>query len=176
MQYQEIFFIFSLLHELKKFLVQDTAQSFSIKDFFSKSGQILRTLQIQSHLLKISLMENFIFITVRVRFSFTAKQKIVFDQSCHYYYPNLFFPFFSKKWERLYIAFFQILFSEKRRFRTYSYLFIHICFRSYLDFSKCTQWRKFSLILTLLMTSSGNAQAYIVYKNPEIGSKLCILL
>ena len=34
---------------------------FSIKDFFSKSDQILSFLQIWSHLLKISLMENFIF-------------------------------------------------------------------------------------------------------------------
>ena len=35
----------------------------SIKDFFSKYDQICRKLQIWSHLLKKSLMENFIFCT-----------------------------------------------------------------------------------------------------------------
>ena len=35
---------------------------FSIKAFFSKSDQILRKLRIWSHLLKKSLMENFIFV------------------------------------------------------------------------------------------------------------------
>ena len=34
---------------------------FSIKDFFSKCDQIRRKLQILSHLLKKSLMENFIY-------------------------------------------------------------------------------------------------------------------
>ena len=37
---------------------------FSIKDFFSKCDQILRELQIWSHLLKKSLMENFSFCAV----------------------------------------------------------------------------------------------------------------
>ena len=43
-----------------------TAQKmkFSIKDFFSKCDQIRRKLRIWSHLLKESLMENFIFCTV----------------------------------------------------------------------------------------------------------------
>ena len=36
----------------------------SIKDFFSKCDQIYRKLQIWSHLLKKSLMENFIFCAV----------------------------------------------------------------------------------------------------------------
>ena len=38
----------------------------SIKDFFSKCDQIRRLLQIWSHLLKNSLMENFIFCAVKV--------------------------------------------------------------------------------------------------------------
>ena len=44
-------------------VTSDTAQrmKFSIKDFFSKCDQIDRKLQIWSHLLKKSLMENFIF-------------------------------------------------------------------------------------------------------------------
>ena len=44
----------------------DTAQKmkFPIKDFFSKYDQIRSFLWIWSHLLKISLMENFIFCTV----------------------------------------------------------------------------------------------------------------
>ena len=37
---------------------------FSIKDFFSKCDQIRKKLQIWSHLLKKSLMENFIFVAV----------------------------------------------------------------------------------------------------------------
>ena len=43
-----------------------TAQKmkFSVKDFFSKCDQILRKLQIWSHLLKKSLIENFIFCAV----------------------------------------------------------------------------------------------------------------
>ena len=38
-----------------------TKNKFSIKDFFNKCDQILRKLWIWSHLLKKSLMENFIF-------------------------------------------------------------------------------------------------------------------
>ena len=37
----------------------------SIKDFFSKFGQIRRKLRIWSHLLKKSLMENFTFCAVK---------------------------------------------------------------------------------------------------------------
>ena len=50
---------------------------FSIKDFFSKFDQILSFLRIWSHLLKKSLMENFIFCVVnplfyrRLKFSHT---------------------------------------------------------------------------------------------------------
>ena len=41
-----------------------TAQKmkFSVKDFFSKCDQIRRKLQIWSHLLKKSLLKNFIFV------------------------------------------------------------------------------------------------------------------
>ena len=44
-------------------LCRDTAQNmkFSIKHFFSKCDQICSFLRIWSHLLKKSLMENFIF-------------------------------------------------------------------------------------------------------------------
>ena len=47
-----------------------TAQKmkFSIKDFFSKCDQICRKLRIWSHLLKKSLMKNFIFCTVSFAF------------------------------------------------------------------------------------------------------------
>ena len=47
---------------------QDTAQKmdFSIKDFFSKCAQIRRKLGIWSHLLKESLMENFIFYSMGI--------------------------------------------------------------------------------------------------------------
>ena len=56
----------NLLKILESLLQIDTAQEmkFSINDFFSKSDQIRRKLQIWSHLLKKSLMENFIFFAV----------------------------------------------------------------------------------------------------------------
>ena len=40
---------------------------FSVKDFFSKYGQIRIFLRIWSHLLKKSIIENFIFCAVRTR-------------------------------------------------------------------------------------------------------------
>ena len=42
---------------------------FSIKDFFRKYDQIRRMLRVWSHLLKKSLMENFIFCAVMVPIS-----------------------------------------------------------------------------------------------------------
>ena len=53
-----IFFIFVF------FNISDTLQKmkFSIKDFFSKCDQIQRKLRIWSHLLKKSVIENFIFM------------------------------------------------------------------------------------------------------------------
>ena len=55
-----------------------TAQKmkFSIKDFFSKCGQIRSFLQICSHLLKKFLMENIIFcaVTIDSQFMFQTKQ------------------------------------------------------------------------------------------------------
>ena len=47
-------------------LLNNTAQNmkFSIKDFFSKCDQNRRKLRIWSHLLKKSVMENFIFCAV----------------------------------------------------------------------------------------------------------------
>ena len=42
---------------------------FSIKDFFSKYDKMRRKLRIWSHLLKKSLMENFIFCAFSIRFS-----------------------------------------------------------------------------------------------------------
>ena len=57
--------------------VAATAQKmkFSIKDFFSKYDQILRKLWIWSHLLKKSLMENFIFVQCLFRIHFLKKLK-----------------------------------------------------------------------------------------------------
>ena len=50
----------------KNILFADTSQKmkFSIKDFLSKCDQIRSLLPIWSHLLKKSLMENFIFCAV----------------------------------------------------------------------------------------------------------------
>ena len=41
---------------------------FSIKEFFIKYDQICRKLQVWSYLLKKSLMENFIFCAVKVKY------------------------------------------------------------------------------------------------------------
>ena len=59
-------FSFSTLFQFALKLILVTAQKwkFSIKDFFSKCDQIHRKLRIWSHLLKKSLMENFIFCAV----------------------------------------------------------------------------------------------------------------
>ena len=46
------------------FLTPQWEMKFLIEDFFSKCDQILRKLRIWSHLLKKSLIENFIFCAV----------------------------------------------------------------------------------------------------------------
>ena len=53
----------------------NTAQKmkFSIKDFFSKCDQIRRKLRIWSHLLKKSLMQNFIFCAVKIESNIKLK-------------------------------------------------------------------------------------------------------
>ena len=58
-------------------LVTNTAQKlkFSIKDLFSKCDQIRSFLRIWSHLLKKSLMENFIFWAVHIGCLFKIRQK-----------------------------------------------------------------------------------------------------
>ena len=55
--------LFGLGVELDNLFASNTAQKikFSMKAFFSKCDQILSFLRIWSHLLKKSLMENFIF-------------------------------------------------------------------------------------------------------------------
>ena len=53
-----------------------TKNKFSIKDFFSKCDQIGSFLKIRSHLLKKSLMENFIFCAVHVTISQNTPQDI----------------------------------------------------------------------------------------------------
>ena len=57
---------------------------FSVKDFLSKCDQIRRNLRIWSHLLKKSLMENFIFYAVRSALflkSFHPNVSIFFERS-----------------------------------------------------------------------------------------------
>ena len=64
----------------------DTSQkmTFSIKDFFSKCDQIWSFLRIWPHLLKIYLMENFIFCSVVLHFPVPNVGKICWTR------PNLF--------------------------------------------------------------------------------------
>ena len=53
-----------LSHPNQVHCIKKWSMKFSIKDFLSKCDQICRKLRIWSHLLKISLMENFIFYAV----------------------------------------------------------------------------------------------------------------
>ena len=52
---------------IKKTITTAQKMKFSIKDFFSKCDQIRRKLRIWSHLLKKSLMENFIFCAANLQ-------------------------------------------------------------------------------------------------------------
>ena len=63
-----------------------TAQKmkFSIKDFFSKCDQIRRKLRIWSHLLKKSLMENFILCAVLMM----EHRGFVFNKHCNNFFFN----------------------------------------------------------------------------------------
>ena len=68
-----------------------TAQKtkFSIKDFFSKCGQIRRKLRIWSYLLKKSLMENFIFCAVHLP-QFLEKKPLPYFKNIMFYKPEKF--------------------------------------------------------------------------------------
>ena len=65
---------------LESSLMNFTAQKmkFPIKDFFSKCDQICRKLWIWSHLLKKSLVENFIFCAVFIK----GQRKSLFEYYC----------------------------------------------------------------------------------------------
>ena len=79
-----------------------TAQKmkFSIKDFFSKCDQIRRKLRIWPHLLKKSLMENFIFcaasVCINLPISLKLKSMLSFTlrlQTLHVLYIKSMVPF-----------------------------------------------------------------------------------
>ena len=59
-RYQEV-----IMYTFCKYCTKN--EVFSINDFFSKSDQIPRNLRIWSHLLKKSLMENFIFCALKYK-------------------------------------------------------------------------------------------------------------
>ena len=61
-------------------LITTQKMKFSIKDFFSKCDQIRRKLQIWSHLLNKSLMENFNFCVVKGN---SFQQCAVMAMCCH---------------------------------------------------------------------------------------------
>ena len=62
--YISILWIFIIIFKLFILFIPTQKMEFSIKDFFSKCGQIRRKLRIWSHLMMKSLMENFIFCAV----------------------------------------------------------------------------------------------------------------
>ena len=106
-----------------------TAQKmkFSIKDFFSKCDQIRRKLRIWSHLLKKSLMENFIFFAVN-----HLKPQ---HESLHRLFSLITFSqciIFPYRWEQ-----FNYLFSQRGRFNflnilTNNYIFPKTLFQNFL--------------------------------------------
>ena len=67
------------------FYVKYTAQNmkFSIKDFFSKYKQIRSLLRIWSHLLKKSLIENFIFCAVIFEIGVFESWVCIVPETCH---------------------------------------------------------------------------------------------
>ena len=64
---------------------------FSIKDFFGKCDQIRKKLRIWSHLLKKSLMKNFIFCAVRQTLMFVRSKPMMptYILHSHEAFPNL---------------------------------------------------------------------------------------
>ena len=74
---------------------------FSITDFFSKCDQIRRKLRILSHLLKKSLMENFIFCLVP-EFTICMKKKPSSQKFHQYLFKSLYQKQFSKMFLYLY--------------------------------------------------------------------------
>ena len=83
------------IHYIKRtgFTSKTTAQKmrFSIMDFFSKCDQISRKLWIWSHLLKKSLMENFIFCAVNI----WRVLRLLEESNCSHYFFKISF-FFSE--------------------------------------------------------------------------------
>ena len=69
---------------------------FFIMGFFNKCDQIHRKLQIWSHLLKKTLIENFIFCAVYLRQSFNGVSKIALEISTAYKVKFSIKDFFSK--------------------------------------------------------------------------------
>ena len=64
-------------------IISYTAQKmkFSIKDFFGKCDQIRRNLQIWSHLLKKSLLENFIFLCAVLKAFLSGIKRPIFNKA-----------------------------------------------------------------------------------------------
>ena len=86
---------------------------FSIKDFFSKGDQILRKLRIWSHLLKKSLMENFIFCAVSTPTTRSAQPKlflIFFNKWCLFDRDSIVAKMFNL--DRISIAWFFYFYSK----------------------------------------------------------------
>ena len=78
----------------QRIFLKNTAQEmkFFIKDFFSKYDEICSFLQIWSHLLKKSLMENFIFCAVKLKYlgcllySYVPEKIIGLEKRCYLFW------------------------------------------------------------------------------------------
>ena len=71
---------------------------FSIKDLFSKCDQICRKMQIWSHLLKKSIMENFIFVC-SVRNMITYDAELLYDVLNYKSLPQIFNIFKANRYK-----------------------------------------------------------------------------
>ena len=61
--------VFTITFEALELTITTQKMKFAIKDFFSNYDQIRSFLRIWSHLLKKSLMENFIFCAVNIQYN-----------------------------------------------------------------------------------------------------------
>ena len=117
---------------------QDSAEQkmkFSIKEFFSKCGQIRRSLGIWPHLLKISLMENFIFCSTGWTTLLSSDEQhylgctIVLRTDCHV------MPYFTNYKGLLTLAFWRTMMftSIKHNFLLENIFFLSLTFSAFLQ-------------------------------------------
>ena len=146
--------------------------NFSMKDFFSKCDQIRRKLRIWSHLLKKSIIENFIFCVVPTQ---NIAPDLKFLSTTVWYCTKIYFTeikAFQKLWKMLFIS------SRKFFFRFSKDSYFYSCFFFPSTFSRFNKSNETEIIMTswigLLKLANvifGTTQKTLCIKS----SKLCKL-